>query len=169
MDGASILIVHKKIDGNSSAKRLNCYTSSVLSIAYTLYTVVVAFSFIGMSIHMLSRKYRKSVRIFGRNFLVVESMILIGMFIDTVLPALGTNLNIPASTILQSVGLLFVYSAVVKVDKNRIDFENMTDMVNAMHEMEKSRNKAMKANEAKSLFLANMSHEIRTPMKSSCI
>jgi len=101
------------------------FVNSTISIIYTLYTLVVAFGFIGSSIAMVRSKYRTSIRVFGRNLLVVEGLILVGMVIDTVLPALGTNLNIPASTMLQFVGLTIIYRAVHGVERNRINIQNL--------------------------------------------
>lgn len=101
------------------------FVSSTVSLIYTLYTLVVAFGFIATSIEMLRHKYKTNVRVFGRNLLIVEALVLIGMIIDTVLPAIGTNLNIPASTMLQFIGLNIVYHAVHRVERNRVNIQNL--------------------------------------------
>ncbi len=47
-----------------------------------------------------------------------------------------------------------------------INITDMTDIRRQMDEMERLKNEADAANEAKSVFLANMSHEIRTPLNA---
>jgi len=116
---SSVIIEH------TSNGIVTAFVSSVTSLVYTIYTVVVAFGFIGTSIAMLRPKYLTNVRVFARNLLIVEALILGGMFVDTVLPALGTNLNIPASTILQFIGLTILYSAVHRVERNRVNIQNL--------------------------------------------
>jgi len=101
------------------------FVDSRVSIIYTLYTLIVAFGFIGTSIEMVRPKFMTNIRVFGRNLLIVEALILIGMVIDTVLPALGTNLNIPASTMLQFIGLDILYHAIHRVERNRINIQNL--------------------------------------------
>ncbi|MDR3337234.1 MAG: response regulator [Treponema sp.] len=47
-----------------------------------------------------------------------------------------------------------------------LSIHDMTDSIKLIHELEKQKEKAEKANHAKSVFLANTSHEIRTPMNA---
>jgi len=101
------------------------FTNSAISLTYTLFTVTVAFGFIVASVYMLRPQFMTNVRNFGRNLLIVEGLILFGMVIDTILPAVGTNLNIPASTMMQFIGLDIVYHAVHKVDRNVINMQNL--------------------------------------------
>lgn len=101
------------------------FVNPVTSFVYTLYTIVVAIGFIAASIYMLKPKFMTNVRTFGRNLLIVEALILFGMIIDTVLPAVGINFNIPASTMMQFVGLDIIYHAIHKVDRNVINMQNL--------------------------------------------
>jgi len=104
---------------------VTAFVNPLVSLVYTAYTLLVAFGFIATSIEMLRPKYRTSIHVFARHLIIVEGLILVGMVIDTVLPALGTNLNIPASTMLQYVGLVIVYRAVHRFEKNRINIQNL--------------------------------------------
>jgi len=108
---------------------ITVFNNSKVSLIYTLYTLVVAVIFIIISIKMTNKKNRTSVRKFGGRLLHVEAIIILGMIIDTVLPALGMNVNIPASTMLQFVGIEIIYRAVHKVDRNQINLMNMTGYI----------------------------------------
>lgn len=101
------------------------FTSGGISIAYTLYTVVMAAIFIAISIYMVLPNRANNVKTFGRNFLIVEGLIIAGMVVDTIMPAIGINLNIPGSTLFQFVGLDIVYHAVHRRDRNTINLTNM--------------------------------------------
>lgn len=105
------------------------FTNEIVSIVYTAFTVIVAGIFVAMSISILNKKYLNSIRAFGRNSLIVEGLIMIGMVFDTILPALGTNVNIPGSTLMQFVGLMILYYAMNIVERNRISIQNLTGYI----------------------------------------
>lgn len=108
---------------------ITTFKNQAISVMYTLYTIVVAIGFVAMSIHIIGKKYMKHIRQFGRNLLVVEAIIICGMIVDTVLPAFGVNMNIPASTIVQFIGLEIIYYAVHAIDRNRLNVQNMTGYI----------------------------------------
>lgn len=114
---------------NTDIGIVTVFKSSTISIIYTLYTVLLAISFITISIHINGNRYLKYIRQFGRNLLIVEGLVIAGMIVDTVLPAFGINFNIPLSTMLQFVGLEIIYYAVHNIDKNRINVQNMTGYI----------------------------------------
>jgi len=105
------------------------FTNLTLSLVYTVYTLVVAvcFTIIVFTIIRFSKKRR--IIAFGKRFLLVEIIVVFGMLIDTVLPALGINYNIPASTILQFLALELIYVAVHKIGRNRISIMNMAGYI----------------------------------------
>lgn len=104
---------------------MTAFKSNVVAIAYTVYCIVIAGVCVRISFEMAKNKNSKRNMAFGKSFLKVEAIIGVGMFIDTLMPAIGINLNIPASTIFQFIGLEIVYHAVHKFNRNIISGENM--------------------------------------------
>jgi len=105
------------------------FISPALSLIYTAYTIVVAIYFTVIVLSLLRTSKKKRIISFGKRFLMVEGLVILGMVVDTVLPACGINLNIPASTILQFVGLELIYVAVHKINRNRISIANMAGYI----------------------------------------
>jgi len=105
------------------------FVNPTLSIVYTLYTVAVAVCFTVIIISILRSKKKKRIREFGKRLFIVEIIILMGMVVDTILPAFGVNFNIPASTMIQFIGLEIVYYAVAVINRNRISIQNMTGYI----------------------------------------
>ena len=105
------------------------FANSKVAIVYTSYIVIVALSFVAISLYLVFAKYPSYVKAFGRNTLLVEGLVLVGIFIDTILPALGVNFNIPASTMFQFVGLEILYFAVHGINRSRINVQNMTGYI----------------------------------------
>ena len=101
-------------------------TSTILSIAYMVYFVALAGVLIYLSFVLLQSQNPKRVRAFGKTFLIVEGLLAIGMVVDTLLPAMGYALNIPASSMLQFVALEITYFAIHKINRNQINVNNMT-------------------------------------------
>lgn len=106
---------------------VTAFVSPVTSLAYTCYILLVAGAFVGSSVHMRGKNYMKNIRVFAQRSLIVEGLLAGGIVIDTILPAVGINWNIPASTMLQFVGLNIVYHAVHRVERNRIGLQNLAD------------------------------------------
>lgn len=104
---------------------ITAFKSNIIAIIYTAYCVAIAGICVRISFEMAKNKMSKRNMAFGKSFLEVEALIGIGMVIDTLLPAIGINLNIPASTIFQFIGLEIIYHAVHKFNRNIISAENM--------------------------------------------
>lgn len=105
------------------------FASAAISIIYTAYCLVIAASFVTVTIRMKDKKHPMRVRSIGTALLRVEAVIGIGMVIDTILPAVGINLNIPASSMLQFVGLMIFRAAILRYSKDTISIENMTGYI----------------------------------------
>jgi len=99
------------------------------SLIYTIYTVAVAICYTIICVSITKNGKKKRIKEFGRRLLVVEAIIVAGMIVDTVLPAFGINYNIPASTILQFVGLELIHKAVQMINRNRISIKNMSGYI----------------------------------------
>lgn len=108
---------------------VTAFLNPVLSLIYTGYTLFVAVCYTVIVIKILRSGKKKRIRDFGKKFLMVESIVVLGMIVDTVLPAFGINFNIPASTILQFVSLELIYYAIHKINRNAISIQNMTGYI----------------------------------------
>lgn len=73
-------------------------------------------------------------------------------------------------TLGEDIAILASSRPVLRADGSRwgtlIASHDVTDLANALEELERATRSAESANEAKSLFLANISHELRTPLTS---
>lgn len=108
---------------------VTAFTSTAVSLIYTIYVFVIAIIFVIISVMLSGKSYSNRVRAVGRAFLKLEILIGIGMIVDTVLPALGINLGIPASTLLQYGGVELFNSAVIVYNRNNIDMANVASYI----------------------------------------
>lgn len=95
---------------------------------YTLYSIILAFNILGVTIHMIRSGGVRRMRVFGKYFLVVEMIIVFGMMLDTVFPLLGIS-AIPGSSITQFWGLVVLYHAMNVIKRSRINIENMSEFI----------------------------------------
>lgn len=105
------------------------FTVPAMSIGYTLFTVIIAGVFVGLTINLSSKKYIARKRAIGKAAVRLEILIGAGMVVDTILPAVGINLNIPASSILQFIGLVLMYRATFSYNQSVINMQNMTSYI----------------------------------------
>ncbi len=96
--------------------------------AYTVYCALVGINMFIMLSFMLSKKNKRSVRILGRYLMCCCGVILLGMILDTLCPMIGIG-AFPGSTLVQFIGVIFVYRAASFEYKNNITFENITDII----------------------------------------
>lgn len=95
---------------------------------YTLYCIIVAANILGVSIHMIRCSKVKRIQHFGKNFMLVEAIIVVGMILDTILPLIGLA-AIPGSTATQFFGMIVLYKAVDAISHSRIDISNMSEFI----------------------------------------
>lgn len=95
---------------------------------YILYTIIVALNMFIVIIYMIRCSKVKRIRAFGKNFLLVESIIIAGMMFDTVSPLLG-NLAIPGSSLTQFLGLVVLYRATDSLNHSRLNIVNMSEFI----------------------------------------
>jgi len=104
------------------------FKPGIISIIYTAYFTIVSANMLFIIIYMLKNKSLQRMRFFGRLFMVVLVLNLIGTVFDMVFPAIGLS-AIPGSNVTQFWALIVVHYAVRAVDKNRIGATNMTEYI----------------------------------------
>ncbi len=95
---------------------------------YTIYTVVVAMDMLVVILYMIFGSSSKRLRAFGKKFFLVESIILAGMMLDTVLPLFGI-LAVPGSSLTQFLGMVVLYHAITYLNHSRINISNMSEFI----------------------------------------
>lgn len=95
---------------------------------YTIYSVVIAFNILGVTIHMIRNSQAKRIQAFGKRFLLVEILIVLGMMLDTVFPLLGIS-AIPGSSITQFWGLVVLYHAMAAINRSKVNITNMSEFI----------------------------------------
>lgn len=96
--------------------------------AYTAYTAMLILAIIGISIYMIRFSRVKRLQFFGKSFLLMVALMLIGTILDTLLPFLGVP-AIPGSTMTQFWGLILLLKAVQINDRSKINVENMSEYI----------------------------------------
>lgn len=95
---------------------------------YVGYVIIVAVDILIVIGYMLRRTDLKRVQAFGKKFLLVEGLLILGMLFDTVFPMFGFG-AIPGSSITQFFGMVVVYSAVVQINRSRVNIANMSQFI----------------------------------------
>lgn len=95
---------------------------------YVGYVIIVALDILIVIGYMLRRTDLKRVQAFGKKFLLVEGLLVLGMLFDTVFPMFGFG-AIPGSSITQFFGMVVVYSAVVQINRSRVNIANMSQFI----------------------------------------
>lgn len=96
--------------------------------AYVTYVVILAVNIFAVIVYMLRFAKAKRIQAFGRKFLLVEGLILLGMLFDTIFPLLGFG-AIPGSSITQFWGMVVAYSAVYQINRSRVNITNMSEFI----------------------------------------
>ncbi|MBQ7934519.1 MAG: response regulator [Lachnospiraceae bacterium] len=94
---------------------------------YTIYSIVIAVSIFAVSLYMCFSKIRR-IRHFGKIFLLMDGIILLGTILDTVFPLLGMS-AIPGSTITQFWGAIVVFVAIRANNRSKINIGNMSEYI----------------------------------------
>lgn len=95
---------------------------------YIAYVIIVAIDILVVIVHMLRCTDLKRVQAFGRKFLLVEGLLILGMLFDTVFPMFGFG-AIPGSSITQFFGMVVLYSAVLQINRSRVNIRNMSQFI----------------------------------------
>lgn len=95
---------------------------------YTVYCVIVALDLLCVMLYMVFGNKGERIRVFGKKMLFVESFIMIGMILDTVVPLFGIP-AIPGSSLMQFFGTVVVRAAVHESNRSRVNIENLSEFV----------------------------------------
>lgn len=95
---------------------------------YIAYVVIVCVEILVVIEHMLRRRELKRIQAFGKKFLLVAGLLILGMLFDTVFPMFGFG-AIPGSSIMQFFGMVVVYNAVYQINRSRINIANMSQFI----------------------------------------
>ncbi len=95
---------------------------------YVIYCVGCALVIFYFIISIMHNRHRKWIRMLGRNLLICEIIIGIGMIFDTIMPVFGF-IAFPGSTITQFVGIMFMYRGLKFYRHNLVTLNNMSEYV----------------------------------------
>jgi len=122
---------------------------------YTMYCLILVVLMFGIGIYMCASKVKR-VRFFGKIFMLVDAVMLLGTVLDTVFPLMGIP-AIPGSTLTQFFGVLVVYLAIRADNRSKINIANMSEFIYyslAMPVLVYDANRKLKiANDAAAKFL----------------
>lgn len=104
------------------------FLPGIINNLYTGYSVIVAINMLLVSLYMVRYAKKKRVRAYGKQFLIVEAMIVIGMVLDTVFPLLGLS-AIPGSSIMQFWGMVILFRANQAFQKTHVSIGNMSEFI----------------------------------------
>ena len=104
------------------------FKPGIVNNIYTGYFILVSANILGVIIYMITKSPLKRIRRFGKMFLIVTILVLLGTVLDMVFPALGYP-ALPGSNITQFLGLIIIYYAMDIINKNKINVENMSQYI----------------------------------------
>ncbi len=104
------------------------FKPGLISNLYFSYFAVVSLNLLITIVYMIRCSKGKRIKQFGRHFLIVTILILVGTVLDMVLPVLGLG-ALPGSNITQFWGIGVVYYAMNIIDKNEINVSNMSKYI----------------------------------------
>ncbi len=94
---------------------------------YTSYCLILVVVMFGISLYMCFSKVKR-IRYFGKRFMLVDAIMLLGTILDTVFPLLGIP-AIPGSTMMQFWGVVVAYVAIRANNRSKINITNMSEFV----------------------------------------
>ena len=104
------------------------FKPGLINNLYTGYSVLFGIITLGLAIYMIKFSKSRRIKALGRNLLLVTSLVIFGMVLDTVLPLLGLS-AIPGSTLMQLVGTLALYYALRADNRSKINIKNMSSYI----------------------------------------
>ena len=77
---------------------------------------------------MIHSSEKKRLKIFGKHFLLITSLILVGTVLDMIFPAMGLP-ALPGSNVTQFWGLIILFYAMDVLNRTRINVSNMSKFI----------------------------------------
>ena len=104
------------------------FTPGIVNDLYTGYFMLVAFDILLVIIYMIFGSKLRRIRTFGKYFLLIEVLILIGTVLDMIFPAMGLP-ALPGSNVTQFWGTSILYYAMVRIRRNELNVSNMSEYI----------------------------------------
>lgn len=104
------------------------FTPGFWSYAYTGYTVILAANMFFLIFFMMKKSRKKREKVMGRMLLICETVIIIGMVLDTILPQFGIA-AFPGSSTSQFLGAMMLYYIYLLYCRSQITLDNMSRFV----------------------------------------
>ena len=95
---------------------------------YIGYTIVLAINMLQVIIYMLRNSPTQRLKDLGKQLLLIEIIIILGMLFDTIFPIIGMG-AIPGSSLAQFLGMAVMYHAIIFVSHSRINVGNMSEFI----------------------------------------
>lgn len=95
---------------------------------YTLYFIIVACNILGIIIHTIRNAQKKRIKTFGKHFLIITILIMVGTVLDMIFPAVGLP-ALPGSNVTQFLGLIILFYAMDVINRTSINISNMTEFI----------------------------------------
>ncbi|MGN0141624.1 MAG: response regulator [Roseburia sp.] len=133
------------------------FKPGIVNDIYTTYFILVSMNIVGVIIHMIRSSSKKRLQTFGKHFLLIAILILLGTILDMIFPAVGLP-ALPGSNVTQFLGLIILFYAMDVLNRTRINVSNMSEFIYyslAMPVLVYDENYQLRiANEAASEFLS---------------
>ena len=104
------------------------FKPGIINTIYTAYFVIVAVNILAVIVHMIITSDKKRLKVFGKHFLIITMLILLGTILDMIFPAIGLP-ALPGSNITQFLGLIVLFYAMNVMNKTRINVSNMSEFI----------------------------------------
>ena len=104
------------------------FKPGIVNTIYTSYFLLVALNIVGIIIHMIRSSDKKRLRTFGKHFLLITILILLGTVLDMIFPAIGLP-ALPGSNVTQFWGLIILFYAMEVLNRTRINISNMSEFI----------------------------------------
>ena len=104
------------------------FKPGIVNTIYTFYFVLVSVNILGIIIHMIVSSEKKRLRVFGKHFLLITILILLGTILDMIFPAVGLP-ALPGSNVTQFLGLIILFYAMDVMNRTTINVSNMSEFI----------------------------------------